>query len=173
MLPLTVKQQDLPVLSHTNAEVLTYLLEKRNRLFVQAANDGRHISEFQLLQKIRGLRIQILIDAGAQILEMDNLTLVKTWLGIAPEAKAAVFFDSKGAPLVVYRNNYANQIPLAASTFADNLSECLVYIDEAHTRGTDLKLPVAACGALTLGLGQTKDHTVQGMHCPWRVRNIF
>ncbi|KAK0115534.1 hypothetical protein ONS96_013988 [Cadophora gregata f. sp. sojae] len=161
MLPLTVKQQDLPGLSHTNAEVLTYLLEKRNRLFIAAADRGRHISEFQLLQKVRGLRIRILIDAGAQILEMDNLTLVKTWLSIAPEAKAAVFFDSKGAPVVVYRNNYGNQIPLAASTFADDLSECLVYIDEAHTRGTDLKLPVEACGALTLGLGQTKDHTVQ------------
>jgi hypothetical protein len=49
-----------------------------------------------------------------------------------------------------------------ASTFADDLSECLVYLDEAHTRGTDLKLPPRAVGALTLGLGQTKDHTVQG-----------
>jgi hypothetical protein len=37
-----------------------------------------------------------------------------------------------------------------------------VYIDEAHTRGTDLKLPVNARGAVTLGLGQTKDQTVQG-----------
>ncbi|KAH7403218.1 hypothetical protein BKA64DRAFT_443813 [Cadophora sp. MPI-SDFR-AT-0126] len=161
MLPLTVKQEDLPGLVHTNAEVLTYLLEKRNRRFFPAAHRGRHISEFQLLQMVRNLRIRILIDAGAQILEMDNLTLVKAWLSIAPEAKAAIFFDSKGAPVVVYRNNYSNQIPLAASTFADDLSECLVYIDEAHTRGTDLKLPVEACGALTLGLGQTKDHTVQ------------
>ncbi|PVH75301.1 hypothetical protein DL98DRAFT_562460 [Cadophora sp. DSE1049] len=161
MLPLTVKQQDLPGLSHTNAEVLTYLLEERNRRFVLAADHGRHMSEHRLLEKIRSMRIQILIDAGAQILEMDNLTLVKTWLGIAPEAKASVFFDTKGAPVVVYRTNYDNPTPLAASTFADDLSNCLVYIDEAHTRGTDLKLPVLACGALTLGLGQTKDHTVQ------------
>ncbi|KAI8168212.1 hypothetical protein K4K49_009945 [Colletotrichum sp. SAR 10_70] len=31
MLPLTIKQEDLPGLSHTNAEVLTYLLHKRSR----------------------------------------------------------------------------------------------------------------------------------------------
>lgn len=53
-------------------------------------------------------------------------------------------------------------MPLLASPFASDLKDCLVYIDEAHTRGTDLKLPLSAKGALTLGLGQTKDHTVQG-----------
>lgn len=31
MLPLTIKQQDLPGLAHTNAEVLTYLLQSRSR----------------------------------------------------------------------------------------------------------------------------------------------
>jgi hypothetical protein len=43
------------------------------------------------------------------------------------------------------------------------MDRCLVYLDEAHTRGTDLKLPLDARGALTLALHQTKDHTVQGM----------
>jgi hypothetical protein len=62
-------------------------------------------------------------------------------------------------------------MPLVASPYADDLGECLVYLDEAHTRGTDLKMPTYARGALTLGLGQTKDHTVQGLsslfyYCP-------
>lgn len=35
------------------------------------------------------------------------------------------------------------------------------FLDEAHTRGTDLKMGIQARGALTLGIGQTKDHTVQ------------
>ena len=47
--------------------------------------------------------------------------------------------------------------------WADNLHDCLVYLDEAHTRGVDLKIPRDALGALTLALGQTKDHTVQGI----------
>jgi hypothetical protein len=46
MLPLTIKQEDLPALSHTSAEVLTYLLQTRNRAYVVAADTlGRHITE--------------------------------------------------------------------------------------------------------------------------------
>ncbi|KAH7319411.1 hypothetical protein BKA65DRAFT_101684 [Rhexocercosporidium sp. MPI-PUGE-AT-0058] len=163
ILPLTIHQHDLQGLAHTNAEVLTYLL--RNQRYILAANDfGRHISEIDLLKKIygaKGLRIRVLIDAGAQILEMSNVDLVRAWLDIDLEAQAAVYFNDDSKPMVIYRNNYARQTPLVATPFADDLSDCLVYMDEAHTRGTDLKLPADARGALTLGIGQSKDHTVQ------------
>ena len=162
MLPLTIKQADLPGLSHTNAEVLTYLLQRRSRRYVLAADGrGRHISETGLLYMLFRLEIRMLIDAGAQILEMDNLTLVKAWLKIDTEAPAALYFDAENKPFVYYR--HGSQTPLSASPFADNLGHCLVYLDEAHTRGTDLKMRADTVGALTLGLGQTKDHTVQGL----------
>ena len=161
MLPLTISQQDLPGLAHTNAEVLTYLLQPRNREYVLAAdNHGRHLPEIYLLHSIKNRGIRVLIDAGAQILEMDNKTLANAWLGIDYEASAAIYFDQENKPWVLYRQGHS--LPLLASPFADDLSECLVYLDEAHTRGTDLKMPANAIGALTLGLGQTKDHTVQG-----------
>jgi hypothetical protein len=161
LLPLTIMQGDLPGLSATNAEVLTYLLQERNREYVLAADmRGRRLSEKELLQGLSRMGIRILIDAGAQILEMDNITLVKVWLHIDHEASAAVYFDTDNKPFVIYRHGL--QIPLLASPFAEDLTDCLVYLDEAHTRGTDLKMPVNARGALTLGPGQTKDHTVQG-----------
>ena len=161
MLPLTIHQQDLPGLSHTNAEVLTYLLQPRNRLCtVMADQFGRRQSELDLLQRLEQMKIRMLIDAGAQILELDNLALVRAWLRIDTEAPAALFFDKANKPCILYRNS--DQVPLLASPFAGNLQDCLVYLDEAHTRGTDLKMPTDAKGALTLGLGQTKDHTVQG-----------
>lgn len=161
MLPLTIKQQDLPRLSHTNAEVLTYLLKSQSRQYVLVADGhGRRMSELDLLKGITNMGIRILIDAGAQILEMDNLSLVKAWLDVRYEAPAAIFFDNENKAIVRYRHGL--QVPLLASPFADNLDGCLVYLDEAHTRGTDLKLPMNARGALTLGLGQTKDQTVQG-----------
>ena len=163
MLPLTIKQQDLPGLSHTNAEVLTYLLQPRNRKYVLAADArGRRLSERDLLIKLNSMRIRTLIDAGAQILESDNLSLVKAWLKIDHDAPAAVYFDAENKPFVLHRQGL--HIPLSASSFVDNLGDCLVYLDEAHTRGTDLRLPSYAKGALTLGLGQTKDHTVQGKY---------
>ena len=163
---MTIKQNDLPGLSHTKAEVLAYLLQPRNREFVVVAkynevtNGEIRLSEYDLLKRIYTAKIRVLIDAGAQILEMNNLQLVKAWLEIDTEAPVAVYFDDSNNACVYYRQG--KTLPLLASTFADDLSECLVYLDEAHTRGTDLKLPVYAIGALTRGLGQTKDHTVQG-----------
>ncbi|CZT03079.1 uncharacterized protein RAG0_09953 [Rhynchosporium agropyri] len=163
MLPLTIHQRDLHSLTNTNAEVLTYLL--RNRRYVLAADHlGRHISEIEFLQKIfevKGIRIRVLIDAGAQILEMKNVDLVRAWLDIDFDAQAGVYFDENSKPMVIYRNNYSRQTPLVATPFVDDLSGCLVYMDQAHTRGTDLKLPADARRALTLGIDQSKDHTVQ------------
>ena len=49
------------------------------------------------------------------------------------------------------------------SSFAQQMDECLVYLDEAHTRGTDLKLPTNYRAAVTLGPDLTKDRLVQGM----------
>ncbi|KAL8827547.1 MAG: hypothetical protein Q9191_003114 [Dirinaria sp. TL-2023a] len=160
LLPLTIKQADLPALSHTSAEVLTYLLQPRSRGYMVAADGrGRHFSEHQLLMMLCRREIRILIDAGAQILEMDNISLAKAWLKVDHKASAAVFVNTDNRLTVIYRNGIV--APLVATPFADNLENCLVYLDEAHTRGTDLKMPLRATGALTLGLGQTKDHTVQ------------
>ncbi|KAH8590942.1 hypothetical protein B0O99DRAFT_690999 [Bisporella sp. PMI_857] len=160
MLPLNIRQDDLPSLRQTNAEVLTYILEGRNRQYNLAARQGKHLTEVELLQRIAGMEIRILIDAGAYILEMDNRTLVRTWLDIDPLAKGAVYFGADNRAWVQYRGG-KGAVPLLATPFADNLDECLVYIDEAHTRGIDLTLPQKARGALTLALGQTKDHTMQ------------
>lgn len=93
---------------------------------------------------------------------MDNRSLVKAWLDRVTETQGAVYFGSDNKVRAQYRAG--KTIPLIATPFPENLDNCLVYLDEAHTRGTDLKLPVQARGALTLGLNQTKGHTVQGRH---------
>jgi hypothetical protein len=161
MLPLTIQQSDLPSLSQTNAEVLTYLLQERNRAYHLVARAGKRSSEIQFLEQLRDNKIRILIDAGAYILEMSNEDLVKTWMDIDTAPQVAVYFGADNRAWVRYRGTKA-RVPLLATPFVDNLDNCLVYLDEAHTRGIDLKLPQHARGALTLALGQTKDHTVQG-----------
>ncbi|KAF9769941.1 hypothetical protein IL306_012560, partial [Fusarium sp. DS 682] len=50
---------------------------------------------------------------------------------------------------------------LQTSPFADQLDQCLVFLDEAHTRGTDLRLPANYRAAVTLGANLTKDRLVQ------------
>jgi hypothetical protein len=158
LLPLTIKQDDLESLHQTNAEVLTYLLQFRNRAYHRAP--WRTNREEEFLEDLSRKGIRVLIDAGAYILEQDNETLIKAWLAKDTRAQAAVYFDADSRAWVHYRNN--KKAPLVATPFAEALDECLVYLDEAHTRGVDLKLPRRARGALTLALGQTKDHTVQG-----------
>ena len=161
LLPMNIEQRDLAGLAHTNAEVLTYLLQRRNRRYCLAADRlGRRMTEYQLLQELYAQGIRMLLDAGAQIIELDNQDLVQKWLIIDKEAQAAVFFDKEDKARILYKDGQSQ--PLVASHFNDNLRDCLVYLDEAHTRGTDLKMPPEAVAALTLGPGQSKDHTVQG-----------
>ncbi|KAF2683160.1 hypothetical protein K458DRAFT_305959 [Lentithecium fluviatile CBS 122367] len=172
-LPMTIQQNDeLKKLSHTNAEVLWYLLFERNRRYILAVGPNeKRLSEVELLEKLlnplgkTGLkidepeRIRIFIDAGAQILEHSNQGLAAAWLKIDHEADAAVFFDTDHRPRVLYRKG--KSVPLVATPFAENLEKCLVYLDESHCRGTDLKLPPNARAALTLGPHVTKDALAQ------------
>lgn len=159
LLPLNINQDDLEPLSHTNAEVLTYLLQPRSRQYhTITGHGGKRLDEVGFLHLLARRGIRILIDAGASILEMDNKTLAMTWLGIDDKAVAALYFE-KDKPWILSKQG--SHMPLLASAYADNLNGVLVYLDEAHTRGTDLRFSPFARGALTLGIGQTKDHTVQ------------
>jgi hypothetical protein len=128
LLPLTIKQADLPTLSHTNAEVLTYLLHERSRRCEIVTNvRGGRATERDLLYILKTKRIRILIDAGAHILEMDNETLARTWLTIDNQVDAALYFD-KDKPWII--SGKGRKTPLLASPYADDLSQCLVYLDE-------------------------------------------
>ena len=129
LLPMNVVQDDLPELSQTNAEVLTYLLQPRNKHFHQTCDfQGKRLSERDFLQRICNMKIRMLLDAGAQIIELDNLSLARTWLFVDNEAEAAVFFGEDGRARVLYRDG--KQQPLAASPFLNNLGSCVVYLDE-------------------------------------------
>ncbi|EHK46815.1 hypothetical protein TRIATDRAFT_291137 [Trichoderma atroviride IMI 206040] len=161
MLPETIKQDDLPSLVQTNAEVLCYLMQDRNMRCIQATDwNGHHLTEEETLRLLHREKIRILIDAGAHILEMNNYDVAGAWLDIDTDAKGAVYFG-KNNDILVRAKFQKTPMPLLASPFAENLESCVIYIDEGHTRGTDLKLPVHARGAVTLSLGQTKDQTVQ------------
>lgn len=142
-LPMTIKQNDLPALAHTNAEVLVYLLETRNDRYVQMVDrSNKRLTEEGILEKLlnpyghrsdKTSRIRILIDAGAQILGYTNLAFAKLWKKFDHEALAVIYFDEEHRPRAIFGKN--TDIPLAASPFAERLEDCLVYIDESHCRG--------------------------------------
>jgi hypothetical protein len=163
LLPMTIQQEDLPDLLQTNAEVLSYLLQPRNRGYaVLVDHKRRRLSERNMLVELWTQGIRVLIDAGAYVLEMENRDLAKLWLDVDYKAQAAVYFRVDNSAWVTFRDPAKRDAPLLATRLASDLKDCVVYFDEAHTRGVDLKLPEDARAALTLALKQTKDNTMQG-----------
>ncbi|OJJ43588.1 hypothetical protein ASPZODRAFT_28243 [Penicilliopsis zonata CBS 506.65] len=105
-------------------------------------------------------QVQVILDVGAQIIEMDNESVARSWLHRSgATVQAAVFVNSSDELCVVDRQNRIE--PLQISPFATQMDVCLVFLDEAHTRGIDLRLPKNAKAAVTLGAGLTKDRLVQ------------
>jgi hypothetical protein len=100
------------------------------------------------------------------MLEMTNKQLIEHWLSLRkPEDVAAgVFFDVDKLS-VLTRDGVVE--PLYSSPFSQRLHECIIYLDDAHTRGTDLKLPLNFRAMVTLGPKVTKDRLVQGMLLGW------
>lgn len=103
--------------------------------------------------------IRVLLDVGSQILDLSNREVAKEWLGIVCDAAGAIYFESDHL-MVLDRNGTI--LPMSSSALSQQLGRCVVYLTHAHTRGTDLKLPVESRAAVTLSLKVTKDALVQG-----------
>lgn len=173
-LPLSVKQLDLPEQNHTNALVLEYLLRPENAVAFIPSRDDPSVSGAQLLLKmVTSLdpATQVILDVGAQIIELSNLEVAKNWLKMVPNnghIHAVVFVNDSDEICVLDRNGRVEV--LQSSPFARQLEACYVFLDEAHTRGIDLKLPLNYRAAVTLGPGITKDKLVQGNILKWYAR---
>ena len=163
LLPLSITQQDLPNLQHTSGKVLDYVVRNENLRYLCAKDcAGRQVSTKALLQCItkEEPHVRILIDVGAQVLDVSNIELIRTWMAMISDVDAGIFFDKDDSVMVLTRDEKLET--LTASSFQARMDRCLVYLDEAHTRGTDLKLPTNIRAAVTLGPRLVKDKLVQG-----------
>jgi len=166
LLPLSIAQLDTAAQLNTNARVLSYLQQSENSYTCIAGPNKKRMGVEQLLEMLAAppasRQFKVLLDVGAQVLELRNDEVAKKWLDLSVEylAQAAVYFNDKDELTVLTRDG--NKEPLMVSAFAESLGNCLVYLDEAHTRGTDLKLPIGSKAAVTLGPNLTKDRLVQG-----------
>ncbi|KAJ5471830.1 hypothetical protein N7539_008773 [Penicillium diatomitis] len=163
-LPLTVKQLDLPEQNHTNALILEYLLRRENSVVDIPTYHRSGQSDvsilLELVAKLNPLT-KVILDVGAQILELNNFEVARQWLSIAQndQIRGAIFVNDEDNICVVDTEGRVEL--LQTSPFAFQMEACLVFLDEAHTRGIDLKLPVDYRAAVTLGPGITKDKLVQ------------
>lgn len=160
ILPLPIAQNDLEELQQTNENVRETLKRIENQgYFPLEAN----FSTQDIIKKLVSDNIPVLLDAGALMLERSNEQMAYDWLIYAQKQKknydAAVYFDSMDVIQTIDQNGVI--VELNFSVYRDNLSRCLVYIDDAHIRGTDLKFPKRWKGCVTLSGDITCDKTVQ------------
>ncbi|KAL3491514.1 hypothetical protein BJX62DRAFT_237112 [Aspergillus germanicus] len=73
--------------------------------------------------------------------------------------QAVVFVNDSDELCVVDRTGLVEL--LQVSPYGKQLEACLVFLDEAHTRGIDLRLPQVYRAAVTPGAGITKDKLAQ------------
>lgn len=147
--------------------MLAYLLQPENDEYLLVSRD--HDLGGTALQLIHLLvnqepEIRVVLDVGAQVLELQNDEFAAAWLNAKPDARAALYFNTDDELMVLTREG--NVQLLIESPFAHQLDECVVYLDDAHTRGTDIKFPVGFRAAVTLGPKVTKDRLAQGVMIP-------
>lgn len=162
VLPLDVTQLDLTEQKHTNALVLEYLLQDTNGVELMPPSAPRQTDAIALIELTLTLRppVQVLLDVGALVLELDNVAVAKEWLRrCGVEVEAAVFVDQEDNISVANRKGHIEY--LRTSSHASRLDRCIVFLDEVHTRGIDLKLPKHYRAAVTLGANLVMDRLVQ------------
>ncbi|KAH7233986.1 uncharacterized protein BKA55DRAFT_695504 [Fusarium redolens] len=165
VLPTDIIQLDLPEQKHTNALVLSHLLQSQNGVaLVPQEAKGTPFNSRMLLDMISGMNTQtrVILDVGAQVIDLTNLEFAKQWLARYQDddnTQAVVCFNEDDEIIVLDRSGKVEE--LETSPFAEHMDRCLVFLDESHTRGTDLKLPPNYRAVVTLGAGLTKDRLVQ------------
>ena len=164
LLPTSITQEDPVSQLSTNALVLQYLLQPENNHYECTESiNGERESAMSFLRRLtrHEPEIRVLLDVGAQMLELQNQELARHWLSLKPHISAAIFFNESDHLTVLTQDGTIE--PLISSPFNRQLDKCIVYLDVAHTRGTDLKLPRGTRAAVTLGPKVTKDRLLQGV----------
>ncbi|KAG8926622.1 hypothetical protein FRC02_008778 [Tulasnella sp. 418] len=163
LLPTTILQDDPLQQSATNARVLTYLLQTENSSYAYIQSSERTF-ERSILDRMgkENPKIRVLLDVGAQMWRLSNKGVATEWLSLDSykDALAVIFYGPDDEPYVLTRNGLVEG--LVSSPFRSRLEKCLLYLDDAHTRGTDFSLPLNTRAAVTLGPKVTKDRLVQG-----------
>jgi len=164
LFPTSITQEDPDFVLGTNALVLQHLLLPENDHYECVEGDnggGKSVTTLLTSLVKQNPEIRVLLDVGAQMLELQNDQLARHWLSLRPDISAAIFFNDSDHLTVMTPDGTMESF--ISSPFSRQLDKCIVYLDDAHTRGTDLKLPEGMRAAVTLGPRVTKDRLVQGM----------
>ena len=156
LIPLNTNYSGIEELRHTNGSLISKILLPENNKCSFLAPES---SGYEILERIAKIKsLKLLLDVGALMLSLNNENVAKVWLGLRPDMEAAVFFRDNDLVVV---NRKGEILDFEMSTYRGHLDHCVIYLDDCHTRGTDLKIPRGTIGAVTLGKGVSKDKLMQ------------
>ncbi|OBT40138.1 hypothetical protein VE00_09962 [Pseudogymnoascus sp. WSF 3629] len=172
ILPLSIAQCELLPQLPTNAKVLGCLLRPENSFVdIRQISDTGVLDAESLVQMALSLEhpVRVILDVGAQVLELQNEEMVRKWLFLVPDstAQAAIFFDRHNELCVLSRDGTVELF--LTSPFAKQMDKCIVFLGGANLIGTHLDLPEDSMAIVTLGPGLTKDRLMQAC---WRLRKL-
>lgn len=150
LLPLGIRQEGLPSVAATNGQVVCNLLRLENNFyhfFEAGVCSGKEILKAMIETKPRG---RVLIDTGALMQDLSNERVISEWLELLvadDSAQAGIFFQDNRL-LVKTRGGVVT--PFDLSPYRNQLERCVVFLDDHHTRGTDLKFPIPSHAYVTL-----------------------
>ena len=174
VLPETIKQRNMTELQGTNGVQIRRLLRPENNQYIALrVEDNTECNKEHLLARnsteqildILGTthsikhEVNVVLDPGALLLHLTNAEFAQAWLERRPDMEAAVFFK-EDSRMVLIRGS-PNPILFAVSSYAHDMSRCLTYMDDIHTRGSDFRLPLSTRALLTLGKNLPKDKFCQ------------
>jgi hypothetical protein len=132
LLPTSMVQDDPVQQQSTNAKVMGYLLQPENDHYLPYVTDilsaATHLLDIVVEQNPD---IRVLLDVGAQMLDLENEKVAQAWLSRMPSAQAAIYFREDDM-YVITQDGITE--PLVSSWFKAQLDQCLVYLDDVHTR---------------------------------------
>ena len=159
LLPIHIRQYDLPELQKIDAIVVNNFLQSENERYQSLPINT---SSDDILNEIVAYQdnINVILDVGALFIDGTNKDIATKWLNLSDrtEIDYVIYFESDS--IVVCDRQYHHH-RFETSPANERLDHCIFYLDEIHTRGTDFKFPRGFRAAVTLGNGLTKDRFVQ------------
>nr|XP_018914729.1 PREDICTED: uncharacterized protein LOC109042446 [Bemisia tabaci] len=144
----------------TNGKLLSVLTQDRNSHYHTLKTDDSKALLRELCQFVTENRhCHALIDAGALITGLTNSDVANFLLIHLPETFVGIlYFSDEGNNLIVGTRD--GKTAALQDCYLDK-KFLFAYLDDIHTRGTDIQLPLHCHAILTIGMGMLKDKLMQ------------
>ncbi|XP_018917386.2 uncharacterized protein [Bemisia tabaci] len=159
-MPFQIESLPAPAQEGTNGKLLSVLSEERNTSYFSLQAEDTNTLLEQLCHYVSGqLHCHALIDAGALVTGLTNYEAASFLLERLPaNILGVLYFSDEGNSLTVMTRD-GKKMPLQ-DCFLDK-QNLFAYLDDIHTRGTDIKLPPNCHAILTVSMGMQKDKLMQ------------